>query len=670
LSERFDSAVDTPTDGGLPSSPDPIAVAAREKRNRILRTSAFALTLVLILLAPIYLYARSHVSSDPKIAGGPLLQLPPLVPATPTPSVEDRVRTVGAKTEPVIDASPIARQTPILLPTAAVGDSRYAFVLLGYGGGGHDGADLTDSIMVVIVDPSSKTVTLLSLPRDSWVPLSFNGMTSVYQKLNTAYAFAEDPTLYPDRLPKYAGKQGPGVFVSDTISNLLGIPISYYVALDFQGFRDMINAVGGLDVDVPVGFAARYPANDDPSVDPGWITVSFPRGQQHLSGERAIEYARARETIDDSGEGSDFARSRRQRLIIESFKERLFQPGGLAHLPQLLGIASQHVDTNYTIPAVGGLSQLALDWKSVKIYQTALTLDNYLVPGTGPEGTYILVPSASDHTWARTRAFARRLWQDPVAGVALATTQVIVENDSGIEGLATRVGDDLARLGYRVGPPRDGLLRARTHLVDRTGGPAKPLHGLLSTELGLGTLDVSAEETSSDELILQLGEDAANVQLTVPDDALAPSSTVGVEAFGTWVYEPAPSPTPGLAITDTVTIESSVSPTANSTSVGRGGVPAATSTPRPILLATPIAVANDAGSVLVPKLIGILEARAQTIINQSDLMTTYVNYQTASDVADKTFFKSIPPGAVLSQFPLAGTKVPRGTRILLAIRKT
>ena len=193
-----------------------------------------------------------------------------------------------------------------------------------------------------------------------------------------------------------------------------------------------------------------------------------------------------------------------------------------------MGIASQHIDTNYTVPAVEGLTQLALDLKSVKIYQVALTLDNYLEPGTGPEGTYVLVPSSTNHSWAQTRAFARRLWQDPAAGVALATTQVIVENDSGILGLATRVGHDLAALGYRIGPPRDGTLRPTTQLVDRTGGAATPLARQLGTDLGLGILDVSTEEISSDELILQLGEDAARVSITVPEDALAPSSTVGV----------------------------------------------------------------------------------------------------------------------------------------------
>src|SRR6185437_3881374 len=141
------------------------------------------------------------------------------------------------------------------------------------------------------------------------------------------------------------------------------------------------------------------PANDDPSINANWITIRFASGPQHMDGERAIEYARARETLDNSGEGSDFARSRRQRLIIEAFKQRVLQPGGLLHVPQLLSIASQHLDTNYAVPAVTQLSQLALDWKDVHFYQTALTIGNYLEEGTGPDGAYLLVPSSPDHSW-------------------------------------------------------------------------------------------------------------------------------------------------------------------------------------------------------------------------------------------------------------------------------
>src|SRR4029077_7768169 len=118
------------------------------------------------------------------------------------------------------------------------------------------------------------------------------------------YAFALDPSLYPDRLPRYEGNNGAGVFAADTVSRLLGVPIRYYLGLDFAGFRQMIDTVGGIDVDVPASFSARYPINDNPSIDAGWKTVRFTQGTEHMSGERAIEFARAREAIDNLGEGS------------------------------------------------------------------------------------------------------------------------------------------------------------------------------------------------------------------------------------------------------------------------------------------------------------------------------------------------------------------------------
>lgn len=573
----------------------------------------------------------------------------------------------------VVDSTPPALQTPKPVPTVSVGDQRFAVVLLGYGGSNHDGAYLTDSIMVVIVDPKQKSLTLLSVPRDAWVPLYFDGQTAVYNKVNTAYAFAKDPSLYPDRLEKYSGNQGPGIFAMDSISRLIGVPVTYYVGLDFDGFRQMINAVGGVDVNVPTAFVARYPANDDPSINASWITVRFDSGLQHMNGERAIEYARARETLDNSGEGSDFARSRRQRLIIQAFKQQVLQPGGLLHLPQLLSIASQHLDTNYAIPAVAQLSQLILDWKDVRFYQTALTENNYLEEGTGPDGTYVLVPSAPDHSWTQVRAFVRRLWSNPPVGVAMASTIVIVENDSGSAGLATRVSEDLIGLGYQV-DVRNGSLRETTDIVDHTGGKVGPLIDQLQQDLLLqnanvvspaadissGTVGMSTPDDSSN-LVVQLGADEANLSISVPEDTSAPSSTVGILKFGAWMPElGAPTPMP-------TSVEiSKLTPTPSPTPPLEFANPPV---PAPVR-ATPIVVSGNSDVVVVPNLIGFSLAEAQQIINDSGLMTTYVNYQTANEVADHRFFLSIAPGAVLSQTPRPGTRVPRGTKVALAVRKS
>jgi LCP family protein required for cell wall assembly len=600
----------------------------------------------------------------PTAAEGVFLVTPsPVSGAAPSTSLVSPTPIPNGSVASVLDLTPTSLQVPAAIPTAGANESRFAFLLLGYGGGGHDGAYLTDSMMVVVVDPAGKTLTLLSVPRDSWVPLAFTGHTDVYNKINTAYAFAQDPTVFPNRLPRYDGAQGPGNFAMDTVSRLLGIPIRYYLGLDFQGFRDMINTVGGVEVDVPDGFSAHYPINDDPSINAGWMTVTFTAGPQHMDGERAIEYARARETIDNPNEGTDFARSRRQRLIMEAFKTRLFQPGGLIHLPQLLSIASQHVDTNYTVPDVAQLSQLILGWKSVKIYQTALTSSNYLEDGTGPDGTYITVPNSPDHSWAEVRAFARRVWQDPAAGVAMASTTVVVENDTGVPGVAGQVGDALASLGYQVGTPVVGPTRTQSLLVDPTATADAAFIHQLGQDLGRPDLAVATASPSeasapvpAKTVVLHLGSDDVALTLKVPPDPTAPYSTVGVVKFGVWPYVPtAATATPAPEVRPIIPVPIADSPTP----VHQAIVPTA----------EPSGTAKPTGLIVVPRLLGLPAASAQHLAEQTGLGATLI-YQTLNDVSDHQFFFSVKPGFVLSQWPVPGKSVPRGTKISIAVRKS
>ena len=438
-----------------------------------------------------------------------------LAAAQPLPNSGSEKRA-GADTPSVSDTG---SEAAVSVPGKQASDPRYAFLLLGYGGGGHDGAYLTDSIMVVIVDPTKKTLSMLSIPRDAWVPLIFNGQTAVYNKINTGYAFAKDASLYTDRLPSYKGSQGAGTFDMDTISRLLGIPISYYVALDFTGFRQMIDIVGGVDVDVPDSFSANYPANDNPEIDSSWIVVRFNKGMQHMTGERAIEYARARETIDNISEGSDFARSRRQRLIMEAFKTRLTQAGGLVHLPQLLAVANSHIDTNYALPSAAQLGQFVMDWNNVQFYQTALTNQNYLSEESGPAGTYILVPSDAGYSWGQIRAFTRRMWQDPALGVATANTEIIVENDTGVAGAGGRLGAALAKLDICIGIPTTGTARTSSRIVDGTGGDGQAIVGQLQSDLKVQMPETegAGSAAATGKITIQLGSDDVSLaDLSVP----------------------------------------------------------------------------------------------------------------------------------------------------------
>jgi polyisoprenyl-teichoic acid--peptidoglycan teichoic acid transferase len=450
----------------------------------------------------------------------------------------------------VVIASLLAGCAPASPPTATTGpttslpsspiqsnpDGQFAVLLLGYGGPGHDGPYLTDSMMVVIVNPAKKSLTLLSLPRDSWVPLSFTGSKpDSYDKLNTAYAYAQDPALYPNRLARYKGTNGAGNMAKDTVSSILGIPIDYYLGLDFQGFRDVIDTVGGIDVVVPDSFTARYPANDNPSVNPNWTTVYFDKGPQHMNGERALQFARAREVLDNPSEATDFARATRQRIILTALKDRVVQPSGLLHLPQLLSIASQSSVTDYPLPAVANLLGFITSWSNVQIYQAALSTSNYLREATGPSGTYILVPRSKGTSWSAVRAFARRLWNDPEAGMAMASTEVLVVNRSGQDGLAGAVSDRLAALGYEVAPPETGTVQAKTDVLAQSGGQAGALIGALSSDLALPALRSTADKPSDPgRVVLELGQDAPAVvnASQPPADPSAPTSEVGVAHFG------------------------------------------------------------------------------------------------------------------------------------------
>src|SRR5262249_20884040 len=140
-------------------------------------------------------------------------------------------KALGADAPSVVDAS----ATEVAVPEDSPAGERFAFLLMGYGGGRHEGGFLTDSMMIVIVDPARRTLALLSIPRDTWVPMSLDGRTTFYNKANTAYAFGRDPTIYPGRLGKYRGDKGAGVFAAETMSRLVGVPIRYYLALDFAG---------------------------------------------------------------------------------------------------------------------------------------------------------------------------------------------------------------------------------------------------------------------------------------------------------------------------------------------------------------------------------------------------------------------------------------------------
>jgi LCP family protein required for cell wall assembly len=203
--------------------------------------------------------------------------------------------------------------------------------------GGTEWTYRTDTIVVFTADPGQGTAGLLSIPRDLQVPIPTVGE----DRINTANVYGD--------LRDYPGG-GPALLAATVEANF-GIPIDGYVLLDFRAFERIVDAVGGIDVDVPRALDDdRYP--DPRPGDPyAYTTLHFDPGPQHMDGARALAYARSRMST------SDFDRAQRQQQILLALRHKALSLGGIAHWPAL---AAALVDSARTDLGPGGMAGLAL----------------------------------------------------------------------------------------------------------------------------------------------------------------------------------------------------------------------------------------------------------------------------------------------------------------------
>lgn len=283
-------------------------------------------------------------------------------------------------------------------------------LLLGYGGAGHDGAYLTDSLEVARLDPVSGVVTLFSVPRDLWVllPVTKDGRGGTWGKINAAYALGVGTT---------GDFAAGGALASRAVAQVLEIPIDYWVGLDFVGFRQCIDALGGVNVDVAQAFTDNhYPNNDNASVDPSYRTVHFDAGMQHLDGARAMAFARSRYAPQD---GSDFGRSRRQQQLLMATARQFFSVGGLPRVFGVLDALQGHLHTSLALGEVRDLAGWAQEQAATgrRVRFTTGTPDTtaLLVGATSADGQAILLPTAGRGNYSEIHAFVRHLLATPAA---------------------------------------------------------------------------------------------------------------------------------------------------------------------------------------------------------------------------------------------------------------
>ncbi len=255
-------------------------------------------------------------------------------------------------------------------------DDRINILLLGMGGPGHNGPYLTDTIIIVSIKPSTGQIAMISVPRDLGVDIPGYGI----QKINHANAYGE---------VKQAGA-GP-VFATKIIEDTFDIKIPYYALVDFEAFKEIIDSVGGVKVDVDRTFTDyEFPAPND-----AYQSLTFIEGVQNMDGERALQYARSRH--GNNGEGSDFARAKRQQKVILALKEKILSFQTLANpitISKIINSLGTHVNTNIDLSSMISLLKIGrtIDFSNIITLVFDIEESKFLESSYTEEGGYLLNP--------------------------------------------------------------------------------------------------------------------------------------------------------------------------------------------------------------------------------------------------------------------------------------
>lgn len=382
------------------------------------------------------------------------------------------------------------------------GDGRVNILMLGRGGPGHEGPDLTDTILVASIDPQNKTSTLVSIPRDTWVSVPGQGSS----KINSIFANAKYRALN-NNSKDIAGAEKAGVTtVEEVVSQILGVPIHYYSMVDFAAFEQAVNTVGGVTIDVPSDLVDHTMAWKNSG-----NSILAKKGSQTFDGRQALMYVRSRM---GSARG-DFDRTERQRLFITALTGKVLSAGTYTNplkVSQLMSAFGDHVSTDLSISNAVRLGTIGKEvnlgaMQSIGLAdppQSLLRTDNI-------NGQSVVVPVAGVGDYSQVQAFIRNTLKDPY--IAKENPSLAVLNGTSVAGLATKKADELKSYGYSVTQVATAPTQeyAKTVIVDLTAGKKPYTLHYLENRLGVKATtklpDSTIQATGADFVII-LGQDA------------------------------------------------------------------------------------------------------------------------------------------------------------------
>lgn len=336
----------------------------------------------------------------------------------------------------------------------------YNILLFGYGGGQHEGAYLTDTIILAHIDTKAKKAALFSIPRDLWVKLPTKSGEDFHMKINAVYQTELFPKDYPGLDQKYMGTKEDATLVKYIVSQIFGQEIDYYAAIDFDGFKKAIDIIGGIDVNIEQSFTdPEYPIDGKEKdlcdkdneelfkktevfMKPGYNPedrdrvfkedarveefvknatespflafpcryekLEFRKGLTHMNSETALKYARSRHSPTDGG---DFNRAKRQQQIIEAVKNKVITIGFLTKAIPLMDEFKKDLKTDIGIEEAKKALGFASSAKEYTISSFVFTPDGFLKEAVSEGGQYILIPKEGMDQWHGIQKAAKQIIQ-------------------------------------------------------------------------------------------------------------------------------------------------------------------------------------------------------------------------------------------------------------------
>lgn len=326
-------------------------------------------------------------------------------------------------------------------------------LLLGEGDNDHEGIDLTDTIMIASLDPTKTNgAVMLSIPRDTYVlateKMGKGRINSLYRDYKAfLMKTEEEPVASREAMQQLALEVG----------NLIGLPIHGVVKVNFSGFEQTIDAIGGIDVVVPEDLVdTQYPG---PNYT--YETFQIAAGPQHLDGATALKYARSRHST------SDFSRSGRQQQIIAAAGKKVKEQGiikNVSRITEIMSILSQNVESTFSTRELLGLAAMGKSIEAENIVNLNLSDQNglygsgvgmggflYAPPREQFEGASVLLPVSIPEfpvTWKQIRNFVDVTFRHREGFIKPA--RIAVLNAGAKEGSARRLGGELYRYGFNV----------------------------------------------------------------------------------------------------------------------------------------------------------------------------------------------------------------------------